>query len=76
MDGDTLFALATGSVPVPPPDPPLAPEFPDHLAFTAQVCAAAAICVERAVVDAVLTATSVAGIPAYRELLSTAMRGA
>ena len=33
------------------------------------------ICVERAVVDAVLTATSVAGIPAYRELLSTAMRG-
>ena len=76
LDGDTLFALATGSVQVPAPDPPLAPEFPDHLAFTAQVCAAAAVCVERAVVDAVLTATAVAGIPAYREMLSTAMRGA
>ena len=75
LDGDTLFVLATGSVPVPPPDPPLAPEFPDHLVVTAQVCEATAICVERAVVDAVLTATSVAGIPAYRELLSTAMRG-
>lgn len=76
LDGDTLFALATGSLPVPPPDPPLPAEFPDHLAVTAQVCAAAAVCVERAVVDAVLTATSVAGIPAYRELLSTAMHGA
>ncbi|HEY5852857.1 MAG TPA: P1 family peptidase [Aldersonia sp.] len=76
LDGDTLFALATGSVPVPPPDPPLPPEFPDHLAVTAQLCAAAAVCVERAVVDAVLAASSVAGIPAYRELLSTAMRKA
>ncbi|SLJ37138.1 Uncharacterised protein [Mycobacteroides abscessus subsp. abscessus] len=32
------------------------------------VCTAAAVCVERAVVDAVLTATTVAGVPAYRDL--------
>jgi L-aminopeptidase/D-esterase-like protein len=73
LDGDTMFALATGRVAVGRPDPAPPPEFPDELAVTSAVCAAAALCVERAIVDAILAAESVAGIPAYRELLSTAV---
>ena len=36
------------------------------------VSAAAAVCVERAIVDAVIAATSVAGVPAYRDLFPSA----
>ncbi|MCX5042893.1 P1 family peptidase [Aldersonia sp. NBC_00410] len=73
LDGDTMFALATGRVAVGRPDPAPPPEFPHELAVTSAVCAAAALCVERAIVDAILAAESVAGIPAYRELLSSAV---
>ncbi|MGW5574891.1 P1 family peptidase [Nocardia thailandica] len=67
LDGDTLFALATGTAAVPAP-PPLPAAFPADLLLLDQLCTAAAVVVERAVVDAVLRAESVAGIPAYRDL--------
>ena len=73
MDGDTVFALATGAVPVPPPaETPaaLAPE----TGLVAAVGAAAADCLARAVLVGVLDAESVAGIPAYRTTLPGAFR--
>jgi L-aminopeptidase/D-esterase-like protein len=57
LDGDTVFALATGTRP--------APELPELIA----VQAAAADVVSRAVAHAVLAATTVATWPGYRELL-------
>ncbi|MEC3956699.1 P1 family peptidase [Nocardia sp. CDC153] len=67
LDGDTLFALATGTAEQ-PPNVPLPPAFPAQLLVLDQLCTAAAVCVERAIVDAILSATSVAGIPAYRDV--------
>ncbi|MEV6064930.1 P1 family peptidase [Nocardia sp. NPDC052001] len=67
LDGDTLFALATGAV-TPAPTFPLPPAFPADLLLLDELCTAAAVCVERAIVDAILSATSVAGIPSYAEL--------
>lgn len=66
LDGDTLFALSTGTIDVAPLALP--PAFPSDLLLLDQLCTAAAVVVERAVVDAVLTATSIAGIPAYYDL--------
>ena len=40
-----------------------------ELPILAAVCEAAAVVVERAIVDAILSATSVADIPAYRDVL-------
>ncbi|MPZ65821.1 MAG: hypothetical protein GEU83_10015 [Pseudonocardiaceae bacterium] len=56
-DGDTLFALATGTEPV-----------TDHRVLD-ELCAAAAECVARSVVHGVLAATAVPGsdVPAYRD---------
>ncbi|WP_198157752.1 P1 family peptidase, partial [Mycobacterium celatum] len=67
LDGDTVFALATGAVEVAPAETPaaLSPE----TALVTQVGAAAADCLARAVLDGVLAAESVAGIPTYRDLL-------
>jgi L-aminopeptidase/D-esterase-like protein len=48
--------------------------FPPDLPILDAVCSAAADVVERAVVDAVLSATAVAGIPTYRELFPSALR--
>jgi L-aminopeptidase/D-esterase-like protein len=73
LDGDTFFALATNRVTLAAPEPALPAEFPTELAATSALCAAAAVCMERAIVDAILSAHSVAGIPAYRELLSSAV---
>ncbi|MEU1210751.1 P1 family peptidase [Nocardia sp. NPDC005825] len=67
LDGDTLFALATGTA-EPQPNVPLPPAFPADLLILDQLCTAAAVCVERAIVDAILSATAVAGIPTYRDL--------
>jgi L-aminopeptidase/D-esterase-like protein len=67
LDGDTVFALATGAVEVEPnPDTPaaLAPE----TALLTAVGAVAADCLTRAVLAGVLAAESVAGVPAYRDL--------
>ncbi|WP_067827953.1 P1 family peptidase [Nocardia inohanensis] len=67
LDGDTIFALGTGQAQQ-QPNYPLPPAFPADLLLLDQLCTAAAVCVERAIVDAILSATSVAGIPAYGDL--------
>ncbi|WP_280469623.1 P1 family peptidase, partial [Nocardia brasiliensis] len=71
FDGDTLFALATGTW-VPPEGIALPPAFPPDVQLIDQLGTAAALCVERAIVDAILCATSVAGVPAYRDLFPSA----
>lgn len=68
LDGDTVFALATGAVEVEEnPDTPAAmsPEMP----LVTAVGAAAVHVLARAVLAGVLTADSVAGVPTYREML-------
>jgi L-aminopeptidase/D-esterase-like protein len=68
LDGDTVFALATGAVEVPPAgDPPAA--FSPETALVTEVGIAAADCLARAVLVGVLAAESVAGIPTYRDML-------
>ncbi|MDV3209234.1 MAG: P1 family peptidase [Rhodococcus ruber] len=72
LDGDTLFALATGTATVPAPARPIPDAFAPELPVLAAVCEVAAEVVQHAVVDAVLHATAVAGIPAYRDLFPSA----
>lgn len=68
LDGDTVFALATGAVQVPPnPKTPTAMS-PETGVLTA-LGAAAADCLARAVLVGVLAAESLAGIPTYRDML-------
>jgi L-aminopeptidase/D-esterase-like protein len=68
LDGDTVFALATGAVEVPPPaDAPAA--FAPETRLVTEVGIAAADCLARAVLVGVLAAESVAGIPTYRGML-------
>ncbi|MDH3665394.1 MAG: P1 family peptidase [Paracoccaceae bacterium] len=57
LDGDTVFVLATGAVPV-----------TDKTASIARIGSHAADCVARAVARGVYEATPLAGFPAYREL--------
>jgi L-aminopeptidase/D-esterase-like protein len=74
LDGDTVFALATGAVEVPPPvDAPAA--MSPETGLVTGVGAAAADCLARAVLVGVLAAESVAGIPTYRDTLPGAFRG-
>lgn len=77
LDGDTVFALATGAIEVEPasyaPDTPAAMS-PETKLATA-VGTAAADCLARAVLVGVLAAEAVAGIPTYRDLLPGAFRG-
>lgn len=68
LDGDTVFALATGAVEV-NPDPTTPASMTPELPLVAAVGAAAAEVLARAVLVAVLAAERVAGIPTYRELL-------
>ncbi len=68
LDGDTVFALATGAVEVAPAvDAPaaLSPE----TGLVTEVGAAAADCLARAVLVGVLAAESIAGIPTYGDML-------
>jgi len=68
LDGDTVFALATGAIEVlPNPETPasMSPEVP----LITALGAAAADCLARAVLVGVLAAESVAGIPTYRGML-------
>ncbi|MCV7260125.1 P1 family peptidase [Mycobacterium shimoidei] len=68
IDGDMVFALATGAVEVAPPaDTPAA--FSPETALVTVVGAAAADCLARAVLHGVVVAEPVAGIPTYRGLL-------
>jgi L-aminopeptidase/D-esterase-like protein len=68
MDGDTVFALATGAV-----DAQTTPVVPHAMspetALVAAVGAAAAECLARAIVIGVMAADPVAGIPTYRGTL-------
>jgi L-aminopeptidase/D-esterase-like protein len=68
LDGDTVFALATGAVEVPPEPTTPASMSPEVPLITA-VGAAAADCLARAVLVGLLAAESVAGIPSYRDML-------
>jgi L-aminopeptidase/D-esterase-like protein len=72
LDGDTVFALATGAIEVEPASwsgtatpAAMSPE----TKLTTVVGAAAADCLARAVMVGVLAAESVAGIPTYRDML-------
>jgi len=68
IDGDTVFALATGAVEV-PPDPTTPASMSPEVPLITAVGAAAADCLARAVLVGVLAAESVAGIPSYRDML-------
>ncbi|WP_280435008.1 P1 family peptidase [Nocardia carnea] len=70
LDGDTFFALATGTA-TPPDLPALPAAFPGDLPLVDELCTAAAVCVERAVVDAIRSAVSVAGISSYSDLFGS-----
>lgn len=69
LDGDTLFAVATTDGPVARTEG-LPDAMPAELPLLAALTGPAADCVERAVVHAVLAAESVAGVPAYRDVLT------
>ena len=68
IDGDTVFALATGAVEVPP-----AVDIPASMSpetkLVARIGAAAADCLAHAVLAGVLAAEPIAGIPTYRGML-------
>lgn len=68
IDGDTVFALATCAVDV-PPDPATPASLSPETKLVAALGAAAADCLGRAVLCAVLAAESIAGIPTYRGML-------
>jgi L-aminopeptidase/D-esterase-like protein len=68
LDGDTVFALATGAVEVEPAADTPASMSPETKLLT-KVGAAAADCLALAVLAGVLAAESIAGIPTYRGVL-------
>jgi L-aminopeptidase/D-esterase-like protein len=68
LDGDTVFALATGAIEV-PPDPTTPASMSPEVPLITALGAAAADCLARAVLFGVLAAESVAGIPTYRDML-------
>jgi L-aminopeptidase/D-esterase-like protein len=71
LDGDTVFALATGAVEVAPgADSNAMPAaFSPETGLVTEVGIAAADCLARAVLVGVLAAESVAAIPTYRDML-------
>lgn len=68
LDGDTVFALATGAVEV-PLDPTTPASMSPETPLITAIGAAAADCLARAVLVGVLAAEPVAGIPTYRGML-------
>ncbi|MEW5811967.1 MAG: P1 family peptidase [Actinomycetota bacterium] len=68
MDGDTVFALATGAVEI-EPDPTIPASMSPEVPLMTAVGAAAAEVLASAVLAAVLAAETLAGIPTYRGLL-------
>ncbi len=68
LDGDTVFALATGAVEV-PPDPETPASMSPEVPLITAIGAAAADVLARAVLVGVLAAESIAGIPTYRDML-------
>ncbi|MCF8604088.1 P1 family peptidase [Gordonia sp. HY442] len=76
LDGDTLFAVATGERTA---DPDAAADIPPgmepDIAVVAALAEASATVVQRAIVAAVVSASAVAGIPAYRDVVASAFAG-
>lgn len=75
-DGDVAFSLATGAVPVPEAvldGPPMRPA-DTRFGQLGLIFAAAADCVTRAIVHAVLAATSAGGLPSYLDRFPSAHR--
>jgi L-aminopeptidase/D-esterase-like protein len=68
LDGDTVFALATGAIEV-PPDPTTPASMSPETPLITAIGAAAADCLARAVLVGLMAAESVAGIPSYRDML-------
>jgi L-aminopeptidase/D-esterase-like protein len=68
LDGDTVFALATGAIELEPDADTPAQMVPETKPL-ARLGAAGADCLARAVLVAVLAAESAAGIPTYRDML-------
>lgn len=66
FDGDTVFAVATGTRPLVPSENPLGPL--GRAAGLDRLCAAAADAFARAMVHGVLAATSMPDLPAYRDV--------
>ncbi len=71
LDGDTVFALATGAIEVAPGanSNTVPAAFSPETGLVTAVGIAAADCLARAVLVGVLAAESVAGIPTYRDML-------
>ncbi|MUL60956.1 P1 family peptidase [Mycobacterium sp. CBMA293] len=68
VDGDTVFALATGRVQI-EPDPATPEQMNPETRLISEIGAAAADALATAVMVGVLAAESIAGIPTYRDLL-------
>jgi len=73
FDGDTVFAAATRARPLVAADAPFGPIA--RAAGLDRLCAAAAEVFARAVVHGVLSATSLAGLPAYRDVWNVSTSG-
>jgi putative pantetheine hydrolase len=71
FDGDIVFALATGARPLELDRTDAYASGPSRAALVNDLAAAAADAVTRAVVHAVLAATTVGSSPAYRDLFPT-----
>lgn len=71
LDGDTIFAVSTGRL-HPEPSESVPRGMNPDVAVVAEVGRMAAVVVTRAIVGAVIAATSVAAIPAYRDVVASA----
>ncbi|OBH50368.1 P1 family peptidase [Mycobacterium sp. E2479] len=71
VDGDTVFVLATGAVEVDAAasSKPVPAAFSPETPLATEVGIAAADCLAQAVLGGVFAATSIAGIPSYRDVL-------
>jgi putative pantetheine hydrolase len=73
-DGDTVFGMATGALPLPPSNADLLREASSRTGILNRLFAAAADVFAAAVTDAVLNARTIGPSPAYRDLCPTAFR--
>ncbi|MEP9391742.1 P1 family peptidase [Gordonia sp. VNK1] len=73
LDGDTIFAVSTGARPV-EPSPLIPPGMNPEAAVLTQVAQVAAEVTRDAVWQAVIAARPVAGIPAYADVVPSALR--
>lgn len=74
VDGDVAFGVATGTVPLAPGGDDTYRAAANRPALVGHVCAAGAEAVTRAIVHAVLAATSIGAWPSYRDRFPSAAR--